>query len=174
MRMPSYPHPDMSEPGVIVLAPGIQQKPGVCGGRPTIGNGRIEPWHVVLACRSGGFHAALEAYPHLEPQGIALALAFAIHHPEHAKAPSEGTVAELLVAAFEPDYKVTPLSTSAAECLRRGIRYRRTGFYLHKVRADGKGPYYREKMWPTRSQVTDPAWLMGVKARAEAYFCGVE
>ena len=86
---PPFPFPDPSNPTITVHAPGIQARPDVCGGRPTVGNWRIEPWHVVKAARAGGFDAALGAYPVLEPQGIALALCFALQHPEWAEEPAE-------------------------------------------------------------------------------------
>lgn len=62
--------------------PGIETRPGVCGGQPCIIRSRIPVWVLEQARRLGVPEAALlESYPTLRAEDLAHAWAYASAHP---------------------------------------------------------------------------------------------
>lgn len=67
--------------------PGIESRPGVCGGEPCLVRTRIPVWLLEQARRLGTSEAELlVAYASLRPDDLANAWAYVHHHPEEITA----------------------------------------------------------------------------------------
>lgn len=94
------------------VAPGITRAAGICGGRPCIEGHRIEPWHLVVAAKSGGIDTIHDIYPHLTMNEIACGLAFAFQHPKSAVEPGS------CVCGYNGEPEVHPDDPELRRCPR--------------------------------------------------------